>query len=81
VVGESFLAALVYLFLRHDAPVVAPRPGLTPRIAVAALPAFAIVALPVSWLVTLPVALVVFVGVSLALHAIPPELNHALRRR
>ena len=58
-----------------------PGPGSRRASSSPRCPAFAIVALPVSWLVTLPVALVVFVGVSLALHAIPPELNHALRRR
>jgi O-antigen/teichoic acid export membrane protein len=81
VLGESFLAALVYLFLRHDAPAVAPRAGLTPRVVLAALPAFAIVALPVTWIITLPAALVVFIALAAALRAIPPELNHALRRR
>jgi O-antigen/teichoic acid export membrane protein len=81
VLGESFLAALVYLFLRHDAPGVAPRAGLTPRVVLAALPAFAIVALPVTWIITLPAALVVFIALAAALRAIPPELNHALRRR
>lgn len=81
VIGESFLALLVYVFLRRAAPAVVPRAGLTPRVVLAALPAFVIVALPVSWIVTLPAALVVFAALAVALRAIPPELNHALRRR
>ena len=81
VVGESVLAALVYFFLRRDAPTVAPRSGLVPRVVLAALPAFAVAALPVTWVVTLPAALVVFVVAAVLLRAIPPELNHALRRR
>lgn len=81
VVGETFLAAVVYAFLRRDAPTVAPRAGLAPRVVLAALPAFAIVALPVSWIATLPASLAVFIGAALALRAVPPELNHALRRR
>jgi O-antigen/teichoic acid export membrane protein len=81
VIGESFLAALVYVFLRREASAVAPRAGLTPRVVLAALPAFAVLALPWPWEIDLPLALVVFAGAAIGLRAIPFELLHALRNR
>jgi O-antigen/teichoic acid export membrane protein len=81
VIGESFLAVVVYVFLRVGAPAVVPRAGLAPRVVLAALPAFAVVALPLRWEIGLPVALVVFAVLARLLRAIPFELLHALRNR
>jgi O-antigen/teichoic acid export membrane protein len=81
VIGESFLAIVVYVFLRVGAPAVVPRAGLTPRVVLAALPAFAVVALPLPWEVGLPVALLVFGVLARLLRAIPFELLHAVRNR
>jgi O-antigen/teichoic acid export membrane protein len=81
VIGETFLAVVVYVFLRVGAPAVVPRAGLTPRVVLAALPAFAVVALPLRWEIGLPVALVVFAVLARLLRAIPFELLHALRNR
>jgi O-antigen/teichoic acid export membrane protein len=81
VVAESFLALIVYGFLRRARPAVAPSAGLAPRIAFASLPAFGALALPLPWPVELPLVLAVFVGALALLRAIPPELAHALRNR
>jgi len=81
VIAESFLAVLVYLFLRRQAPAVAPRLGLTPRVVLAALPAFAALVIPAPWEIDLPVALAVFATAAVVLRAIPFELLHALRNR
>jgi O-antigen/teichoic acid export membrane protein len=81
VIGESFLAVVVYSFLRLGAPAVVPRAGLTPRVVLAALPAFAVVALPLPWEIGLPIALVVFAVLARLLRAIPFELVHAIRNR
>jgi O-antigen/teichoic acid export membrane protein len=81
VIGETFLAVVVYAFLRRGASAVAPRAGLTPRVVVSALPAFAVVALPLPWEIGLPAALVLFAAAALILRAIPFELLHALRNR
>jgi O-antigen/teichoic acid export membrane protein len=81
VAGESVLAALVYLFLRRAAPLVAPRPGLVPRVLAASLPAFVVLALPLPWPATLALSLVVYIGIALAVRALPFELFHALRGR
>jgi O-antigen/teichoic acid export membrane protein len=79
VVSETCLAVLVYAFLRRRAPHIAPRLGLTPRVALAALPAFGVLVLPFSWPVQLIGSLAVFAAAALVLRAIPPELFHALR--
>jgi O-antigen/teichoic acid export membrane protein len=81
VLAESGLALLVYLFLRRASTSVAPRPGLTPRIAAAAVPAFAVLLLPLSWEVELVASVGVFLGAATVLRAIPHELFHALRTR
>jgi O-antigen/teichoic acid export membrane protein len=81
VIAESFLAVLVYLFLHRQAPAVAPRLGLTPRVVLAALPAFAALVIPAPWEIDLPVALLVFATAAVVLKAIPFELVHALRNR
>jgi len=78
VVSETCLALLVYGFLRRRAPGVAPRLGLTPRVALAALPAFGVLAVPAPWSVHLVGSVVVFAAAALALRAIPSELFHAL---
>jgi O-antigen/teichoic acid export membrane protein len=81
VVAESFLAALVYVFLRRTRPAVTPAPGLAPRVALASLPAWAVVALPLPWPVELVAACAVFLGAAALLRAIPYELVHAVRTR
>jgi O-antigen/teichoic acid export membrane protein len=81
VISESFLAVLVYAFLRRAAPTVAPSPGLAPRVVAAALPAFAMLLLPLPREVDLVLALAVFGGAAVLLRAIPFELMHALRKR
>jgi len=81
VVAETFLAALVYVFLRRTRPAVAPAPGLGPRVALASLPAWATLALPLPWPVELVVACGVFLGAAALLRAIPYELVHAVRTR
>ncbi len=81
VLGETCLAALVYVLLRRAAPAVAPRAGLMPRVALAAAPAAALLALPAPWEVRLVASLLAFAVAMLALRAVPPELLHALRRR
>jgi O-antigen/teichoic acid export membrane protein len=80
VIGETSLAALVYVLLRRAAPAVAPRPGLSLRVAAAAVPAFAVALLPLPWEVRVLASLVLFAGLAVALRAVPPELRHALRR-
>jgi O-antigen/teichoic acid export membrane protein len=79
--GETFLAALVYLFLRRAGRDVAPRPGLVPRIAVASAPAWVVLALPLPWEARLVLAPAAFALASAAIGAVPAELVHALRRR
>ena len=81
VLAETGLAALVYVFLRRASRAVAPRPGLTPRIVAAALPAFAVLLLPLRWEVKLVASVGVFLGAATVLRAIPRELFHALRTR
>ncbi len=81
VAGETGLALLVYVFLRRAAPLVAPRPGLVPRVVAASLPAFAALALPIPWPAALALSLALFTGIALAVRAIPFELFHALRGR
>jgi O-antigen/teichoic acid export membrane protein len=81
VVSETCLALLVYGFLRQRAPGVVPRFGLTPRVALAALPAFGVLAVPAPWPVHLVGSIVVFGVAALVLRAIPSELFHALRWR
>jgi O-antigen/teichoic acid export membrane protein len=81
VIGETFLAVVVYVFLRRGAPAVVPRAGLTPRVVLAALPAFGVVALPLPWEIGLPAALIVFAVLARLLRAVPFELLHALRNR
>jgi hypothetical protein len=71
----------VYGFLRRRAPGIAPRFGLTPRVALAALPAFGVLAVPAPWPVHLVGSVAVFAVAALVLRAIPPELFHALRWR
>jgi O-antigen/teichoic acid export membrane protein len=81
VIGETSLAVLVYVLLRRASPLVAPRVGLTLRVAIAALPAFGVLALPVPWEAHLVGSVAVFaIGLAL-LRAVPFELLHALRRR
>jgi O-antigen/teichoic acid export membrane protein len=79
-IGEASLAVFVYLALHRASRVVAPRLGLTPRVAAASLPAFGVLVLPVPWEVRLVGALAVFAALALALRAVPAELMHALRR-
>jgi len=81
VLAETGLAALVYFFLRRASGDVAPRPGLMPRIVVAALPAFAVLLLPVAWEVKLVASLGLFLLAATLLRAIPRELFHALTTR
>ena len=54
------------------------RPGLTPRVALAALPAFGVLAVPAPWSVHLVGSVAVFAVAALVLRAIPSELFHAL---
>jgi O-antigen/teichoic acid export membrane protein len=81
VISETCLALLVYGFLRQRAAGVAPRFGLTPRVALAALPAFGVLAVPAPWPVHLVGSIAVFAVAALVLRAIPAELFHALRWR
>jgi O-antigen/teichoic acid export membrane protein len=81
VVAETGLALLVYVFLKRARPTVAPRTGLLPRVALAAVPAFAAFALPLPWPVEAPLVVAVFVAAAVGLRAIPFELVHALRAR
>jgi O-antigen/teichoic acid export membrane protein len=81
VISETCLALLVYGFLRQRSPGIAPRLGLTPRVALASLPAFGVVAVPAPWPVHLLGSIGVFGVAALALRAIPAELFHALRWR
>jgi O-antigen/teichoic acid export membrane protein len=80
VIGETALAAFVYVALRRASVTVVPRPGLTPRVVAASLPAFAVLALPLPWEARLVGSLAVFVSVALLVRALPGELLHALRR-
>ena len=79
--AETCLAVLLYASLRRARPAVAPRVGLTARVALAALPALAALALPLPWPLELVVVLGVFAGAAMLLRAIPHELLHALRTR
>jgi O-antigen/teichoic acid export membrane protein len=81
VIGETSLAALVYVLLRRASPLVAPRVGLTLRVTIAALPAFGVLALPVPWEAHLVGSVAVFAILLALLRAVPFELLHALRRR
>jgi O-antigen/teichoic acid export membrane protein len=81
VLAESGLAALVYLFLRRASALVAPRPGLTPRLVAASLPAFGVLLLPWPWEVELVASVGIFLLAAGLLRAIPHELMHALRNR
>lgn len=81
VLAESGLATLVYLFLHRASTEVAPRPGLSPRILAAAVPAFCVLLLPWPWELELALSLGVFLLLATALRAIPHELAHALRTR
>ena len=81
VVGETSLAVLLYAFLRRARPFVAPRVGLTARVALAAAPAFAALALPLAWPFEIVVVLGIFVVAAVMLRAVPHELVHALRSR
>jgi O-antigen/teichoic acid export membrane protein len=81
VVAESVLAVLVYVLLRRARPAAAPTAGLTPRVALAAVPAFAALALPLPWPIEAPLVVAVFVVAAVGLRAIPFELVHALRTR
>jgi O-antigen/teichoic acid export membrane protein len=80
VIGETSLATLVYLYLRRAEPAVAPRVGLSLRVAAASLPAFAVLFVPLAWELRLVASLGLFAVLVLALRALPPELAHALRR-
>ena len=80
VIGETSLAVFVYVLLRRAAPTVAPKAGLAPRVAAAALPAFVVAFLPLPWEVRVVASLALFGALALALRAVPPELRHALRR-
>ena len=80
VVGETALAAFVYVSLRRASSVAAPRLGLAPRVVMASLPAFAVLVLPVPWEVRLVGSLAVFAAAAFAIRAVPVELVHALRR-
>jgi O-antigen/teichoic acid export membrane protein len=81
VLAESGLAALVYLFLHRGSALVAPRPGLTPRLVAASLPAFGVLLLPWPWEVELVASVGIFLLAAGLLRAIPHELMHALRNR
>jgi O-antigen/teichoic acid export membrane protein len=80
IVGETCLAAFVYVALRRAAPDVAPHLGLAPRVVAASLPAFAVLAVPMWWGLHLVLSLAVFAGGLVLLRAVPRELIHALRR-
>ena len=81
VLAESGLAVLVYVFLRRASTLVAPRPGLTPRLVAASLPAFGVLLLPWPWEVELVASVGIFLLAAALLRAIPHELMHALRNR
>jgi O-antigen/teichoic acid export membrane protein len=81
VVGESFLALFVYVALRRTTPDVAPRLGLMPRAAAAAVPAIVVAFLPIPWELRLAGSLAVFTGGCVLLRAVPSELVAALLRR
>jgi O-antigen/teichoic acid export membrane protein len=80
VIGETSLAALVYLYLRRADAAVAPRIGLSLRVVGASLPSFAVLFVPVPWEIRLVASLGLFAALALVLRALPPELAHALRR-
>jgi O-antigen/teichoic acid export membrane protein len=81
VLAESGLAVLVYVFLRRASTLVAPRPGLTPRLVAASLPAFGVLLLSLPWEVELVASVGIFLLAAALLRAIPHELMHALRNR
>lgn len=80
VIGETSLALFVYVLLRRAASTVAPRIGLTLRVAIAAVPAFVVLALPIPWEAHTLGSLAVFAVAVVLTRALPPDLLHALRR-